>query len=66
MTVVDTIIMAKINELEQEMKITGLWLEETPGWVNYYEEKISANGKDFAHWLQYVFIPNHKKKIRAF
>ena len=62
MTIADTIIIDKINELEQEMKISGLWLKETPGWVNYFEEKIFADREDFAQWLQYVFIPNHKKK----
>ena len=63
MIVADTIIIDKINELEQEMKNSGLWLKEIPNWVNYFEGKLFVDGKDFAQWLQYVFIPNHKKKI---
>jgi uncharacterized protein YqcC (DUF446 family) len=55
----DTLLIDKINELEQEMKNTSLWQKEAPRWVNYFEEKIFADGKDFAEWLQYVFIPNH-------
>lgn len=55
-----TLLTDKINELEQEMKQAGLWQKEAPGWVNYFEEKIFAEGKDFAEWLQYVFVPNHQ------
>lgn len=55
----DLTIVEKINELEQEMKYTGLWQKEAPGWVNHFEEKIFAEGKDFSEWLQYVFVPNH-------
>lgn len=59
MTKEGTSLTDKINELELEMKRKGLWQKETPDWVNYFEEKIFIDGKDFAEWLQYVFIPNH-------
>ena len=62
MTKEGTSLTNKINELELEMKRKGLWQKETPDWVNYFEEKIFADGKDFAQWLQYVFIPNHSQK----
>ena len=65
MTEADTIIVDKIKELEQEMKHTGLWQKNSPGWVNYFEEKIFTTDKDFAQWLQYVFIPNHAQKIQT-
>ena len=62
MAALDYNIANKIEELEREMRNTGLWQIETPNWVNYFEEKIFTNGKDFAQWLQYVFIPNHIQK----
>lgn len=49
----------KMRELEFEMKATGLWQKEVPGWVNDFEEKALYNGKDFSQWLQFVFMPNH-------
>ncbi|MEO6404797.1 MAG: YqcC family protein [Ferruginibacter sp.] len=55
----NNIIADKIKELRDEMELTGLWQKESPGWVTHFEEKIFADGKDFAQWLQYVFIPNH-------
>ena len=58
MAEVENRLVYKIKELEQEMKATGLWQVEAPAWVNYFEEKILFTGKDFAQWLQYVFIPN--------
>jgi len=61
----DVDIVDKIMELETEMKITGLWQKETPAWVNHFEEKILTQGKDFAQWLQFVFIPNHAQKIQS-
>ena len=51
-------LVYKIWELEVEMKATGLWQVEVPDWVNYFEEKLLFTGKDFAQWLQYIFIPN--------
>ncbi len=59
MTKEETLLNNKIHELEQEMKNKGLWQKEAPDWVNYFEEKIFAERKDFAEWLQFVFIPNH-------
>jgi len=61
----DVDIVDKIMELETEMKTTGLWQKETPAWVNHFEEKILTQGKDFAQWLQFVFIPNHAQKIQS-
>ena len=58
----DVDIVNKIMELQTEMKLTGLWQKEPPAWVNYFEENIFTQGKDFAQWLQYVFIPNHLQK----
>ena len=55
----DNNIASKIKELELEMKAIGLWQKEVPEWVNDFEEKVLYNGKDFAQWLQFVFIPNH-------
>ena len=52
----------KLQELEQEMKRTGLWHKDPPDWVNYFDEKSLTTGQDFSEWLQYVFIPNHLKK----
>lgn len=62
MTKEDSLLTDKIKELEQEMKNTSIWQKDAPGWVNYFEEKIFVDGKDFAQWLQYVFIPNHTQK----
>jgi uncharacterized protein YqcC (DUF446 family) len=55
----DNNIASKIKELELEMKAIGLWQKEVPEWVNDFEEKVLYNGKDFAQWLQYIFMPNH-------
>jgi uncharacterized protein YqcC (DUF446 family) len=57
-------VTAKIMELEEELRATGLWQKHTPAWVHWYSEKSSAQN-DFAQWLQFVFIPNHlyKNKI---
>ncbi len=52
-------ISDKIEELEQEMKAAGLWQKQSPDWVNNFDEKIIFSGNDFAHWLQFVFMPNH-------
>ena len=54
MTKEETLLNNKIHELEQEMKNKGLWQKEAPDWVNYFEEKIFAERKDFAEWLQFV------------
>ena len=62
----ETLLNDKINELELEMRRKGLWQKETPDWVNYFEEKIFADGKDFAQWLQYVFIPNHSQQAAQY
>lgn len=66
MSEIESIIIHKINELEQEMKCVGLWQKNAPDWVNNFEEKIFTTDKDFAQWLQYVFIPNHSQKVHFY
>jgi len=55
-------IVAKTEELEEELKATGLWQQHIPAWVHRYDEENSIEKKDFAQWLQFVFIPNHLQK----
>ncbi len=63
MTEHEIMLSHKIQELILEMKITSLWQKETPNWVNNFEKIIFNDGKDFAQWLQFVFIPNHTNNI---
>ena len=55
-------VITKTAELENELKRTGLWQQNTPAWVHWYDEGSSINKTDFAQWLQFVFIPNHLHK----
>ncbi|HEV7781194.1 MAG TPA: YqcC family protein [Chitinophagaceae bacterium] len=61
------IILAKITELEEELKSHGFWQVAMPPWVYGYDDISIQNKTDFAQWLQFVFIPNHtyEKKIIA-
>ncbi len=52
-------LITKTQELEQELKQTGLWQNTLPGWACSFEENINTASIDFAGWLQFVFIPNH-------
>jgi uncharacterized protein YqcC (DUF446 family) len=65
MTEWENTITLKTAELEAELKITGLWQTQLPLWVIRYEEKHGINSTDFAQWLQFIFIPNHLKKINS-
>lgn len=51
-------ISSKVKEIVAEMKRQGLWKEETPAWVTDYEKSETRNQRDFAGWLQFVFLPN--------
>jgi uncharacterized protein YqcC (DUF446 family) len=55
-------ITFKTVELEEELKATGLWQNNTPAWVHWYDADSSLAKTDFAQWLQFVFIPNHLQK----
>ncbi|MHA4809943.1 YqcC family protein [Flavitalea flava] len=52
-------IIAKTEELEEELKKNGLWEKEMPSWVDNYEGNSRMIHTDFAQWLQFVFVPNH-------
>jgi uncharacterized protein YqcC (DUF446 family) len=52
-------IIDKTNELEEELKNTGLWKKNTPAWVEGFDASFSITHADFAEWLQFVFVPNH-------
>ena len=58
-------ITAKTAELEQELKLTGLWQKEMPAWVHGYADSNGMATTNFAQWLQFVFIPNHLQKNKA-
>lgn len=55
-------IKTKTEELEEELKSTGLWKNDMPDWVQGYDENNNISKADFAQWLQFVFIPNHLQK----
>lgn len=55
-------ISSKVKEIIAEMKRQGLWKEETPAWVTDYEKSEMSYQKDFAGWLQFVFLPNRLLK----
>jgi uncharacterized protein YqcC (DUF446 family) len=65
MTEVGNDLITKTAELEQELKRTGLWQKDTPGWVHWYSEDSSIPQNNFAQWLQFVFIPNHLNKNKT-
>ena len=48
----------KVSELREELKRSGLWKKNMPGWVTDYENKEIDSHHDFAEWLQFVYIPN--------
>jgi uncharacterized protein YqcC (DUF446 family) len=52
-------IIDKTNELEEELKSTGLWKKNIPTWVQGFDASFSVTHADFAEWLQFVFVPNH-------
>lgn len=51
-------IEEKIDEIKSEMKKTGLYKKNTPGWVIDFAQQKIANKEDFAGWLQFVYLPN--------
>jgi uncharacterized protein YqcC (DUF446 family) len=55
-------IIDKTNELEEELKSTGLWKKNTPAWVEGFDDSFNSSKADFAEWLQFVFVPNHLLK----
>jgi len=62
MTELSDAVIAKTMELEDELKNAGLWQKEMPGWVHGYNNDRINSARDFAEWLQFVFIPNHLHK----
>ena len=58
-------LLTKTMELEAELKQTGLWQNEVPDWINTYDATGSIITTDFAQWLQFIFIPNHLKKVKT-
>lgn len=55
-------ISNKVKEIITEMKEQGLWKEEMPAWVIDYGKSETDNQKDFAGWLQFIFLPNRLLK----
>ena len=45
-------LISKTNELEEELKATGLWIKEIPAWVLGYDETAILSNADFAQWYQ--------------
>lgn len=62
----EILLSHKIQELIQEMKITSLWQKEIQNWVNNFEKIIFNDSRDFAQWLQYVFIPNQTNNVSQY
>jgi uncharacterized protein YqcC (DUF446 family) len=58
------LIILKTHELEEELKLNGLWQNELPEWVTAFDKNSIISITDFAQWLQYIFIPNHLHKIK--
>ena len=58
-------VIQKIEELEEELKNTGLWQKEMPVWVHGFDEATGSLPFNFAQWLQFVFVPNHLKSNKA-
>ena len=52
-------IISKVEELEQELRNTGLWKKDVPSWVDHFDNTVDPKDVDFAQWLQFVFIPNY-------
>jgi uncharacterized protein YqcC (DUF446 family) len=48
----------KLKEIVAEMKALGLWRKEQPEWVNDFVLTREASFRDFAEWLQFVYLPN--------
>jgi uncharacterized protein YqcC (DUF446 family) len=65
MTEPGDMITAKTQELENELKATGLWQKDMPAWVHWYDDSNKSSTTDFAQWLQFVFIPNHFKNNKV-
>ncbi len=59
------LITEKINEVRDEMRKTGVWNKETPGWVNDYEKRTIDTGEDFSEWLQFVYLPNRMQEAES-
>ena len=59
MTEIMHTIITKTEELEEELKINGLWQNDMPDWVKGYDDKNNISTTDFSQWLQFVFVPNH-------
>ncbi len=58
-------IIHKTEELEEELRNTGLWQRDMPSWVHGFDESTGISATNFAEWLQFVFVPNHLKKNKA-
>ncbi len=52
------IIRQKIDNVWEEMKLTGVWKKHLPEWVNEYEKRNIETEHDFSEWLQFVYLPN--------
>lgn len=52
-------IEGKINELENELKNTGLWEQTVPCPLFMNDNDNCPTRPDFIQWLRLVFIPNH-------
>lgn len=51
-------MVEKITEVREEMKRTGIWKNEFPGWVKDFTSNGQTNADDFCDWLQFVYLPN--------
>lgn len=52
-------VVSKLEQIESEMRRTGLW-QETPLEPEQYDFRAAFAGDTmtFAQWLQFIFIPN--------
>lgn len=51
-------VQDKLKEVEDEMKVLGLWMKEQPQWVTRFDVNEIASQRDFTQWLQFVYLPN--------
>ena len=53
----------KVQEVIKELKRTGLWKNEIPGWVCRFEYLVGKdNDAAFTEWLQFIYLPNCELK----
>src|SRR5690606_4763001 len=53
----NNLLTRKLEELQQELKIQGLWKKGTPAWVHEFRQE-EYKKVEFFEWLQFVYMPN--------